>query len=64
MKRRELIRHLEAHGCELLREGGRHTLYINRAELKTSAIPRHQEVKTLIARQICRDLRVPEPLGA
>lgn len=27
MKRRDLIRHLEAHGCELLREGGKHSVY-------------------------------------
>jgi hypothetical protein len=26
MKRKDLIRHLEAHGCELLREGGNHTI--------------------------------------
>jgi len=29
MKRKELIRHLEAHGCELLREGGSHTISIS-----------------------------------
>lgn len=28
MKRRELIRHLEAHGCEFLREGRDHTVYV------------------------------------
>jgi len=32
MKRKDLIRHLEAHGCELLREGGSHTIYIARTE--------------------------------
>jgi mRNA interferase HicA len=64
MKRRDLLRHLEACGCELLREGSNHTLYVNRAEHKTSAVPRHQEIKTFTARQICRDLRVPEPPGA
>ena len=31
MKRKDLIRHLEAHGCEFLREGGNHTVYVNRA---------------------------------
>lgn len=31
MKQRDLIRHLERHGCELLREGGKHTIYVNRA---------------------------------
>ena len=30
MKRRDLIRHLEIHGCELLRESGNHTIYVNR----------------------------------
>lgn len=27
MKPRELIEHLEGHGCEFLREGGNHTIH-------------------------------------
>jgi len=61
MKRRDLVRHLEAHGCEFLREGGNHTVYVNRASQTVSAVPRHQEVNNILARKICRDLRVPEP---
>ncbi|WP_332866312.1 type II toxin-antitoxin system HicA family toxin [Pannus brasiliensis] len=61
MKRRDLLRHLEANGCELLREGGNHTLYINRTALKSSTIPRHREIDDFLARKICRDLQVPEP---
>jgi mRNA interferase HicA len=61
MKRRDLIRHLEANGCELLREGGNHTIYVNRTALKSSAIPRHREIDDFLARKICRDLQVPEP---
>lgn len=30
MKRKALIRHLEEHGCEFLREGKKHTVYVNR----------------------------------
>ncbi len=30
MKYRDLIRHLETHGCDFLREGGNHTIYVNR----------------------------------
>jgi mRNA interferase HicA len=60
MKRADLIRHLEMHGCESLREGGRHTVYVNRAAQKTSALPRHREINVLLARKICRDLQVPE----
>ena len=61
MKRRDLIRHLEAHGCHLLREGGRHSLYANPIDGTTSAVPRHNEVKEFLARKICRDLNVPPP---
>ncbi len=61
MKRHELIRHLESHGCRLLREGGRHTLYVNPADHQTSVIPRHREINDFLARKICRDLGVPEP---
>jgi len=39
MKRRDLIRHVEAHGCKLLREGGQHSVYINRAAQRISTIP-------------------------
>jgi hypothetical protein len=28
MKRRDLLRHLLAHGCRLEREGGKHSLWI------------------------------------
>ena len=61
MKRRDLIRHLEKHGCELMREGGSHTVYVNRARRKTTAVPRHREVNEFLARKICQDLEVQEP---
>lgn len=61
MKRRDLIRHLELHGCELLREGNRHTVYVNRASRKVSTVLRHREINEHLARKICRDLEVPIP---
>jgi len=61
VKRRDLIRHLESHGCEFLREGGNHTVYVNRRARKTSTVPRHREVDDQLARKICRDLDIPEP---
>lgn len=61
MKRRDLIRYLEAHGCELLREGGRHSVFVNRPVGKVTAVPRYREINELLARRICRDLQVPEP---
>lgn len=61
MKRRDLVRHLEEHGCRLLREGGRHSIYVNPATGATSAVPRHTEIYEFLARKICRDLQVPPP---
>jgi len=61
MKRLDLIRHLERHGCEFLREGGNHTIYANRAAKKVSAVPRHREIMEFIARKICKDLEIPKP---
>ena len=61
MKRVDLIRHLESHGCRLLREGGSHSVYVNPAARRTSTVPRHREVDDFLARKICRDLEVPLP---
>jgi mRNA interferase HicA len=59
VKRGDLIRYLHEQGCEVYREGSRHTIYLNPALLTTTAIPRHQEIGTWLARKICNDLQVP-----
>jgi len=41
MKRRDLIRHLENHGCEFLREGANHTIYVNRCGQRSSSLAFH-----------------------
>ena len=61
MKRRDFVRHLERHGCEFLREGGSHTVYVNRRTRKSSTVPRHREVFEFLARKICKDLEIPAP---
>jgi len=61
MKRRDLIRHLEQHGCTLLREGAKHSVYVNAHTGKSSTVPRHREINDFLARKICRDLEVSEP---
>lgn len=60
MKRAELVRHLERSGCVLLREGAKHSVFVNRARNKSSTVPRHREINDFLARKICRDLEVPE----
>ena len=61
MKRRDLEHHLRKQGCELLREGARHSVYYNSASGATSTLPRHREINDFLARKICRDLDIPEP---
>ena len=61
MKRTALAKHLQRHGCVLLREGHRHSVYSNPATNRTSTVPRHTEIADLLARKICRDLGIPEP---
>lgn len=60
MKRRVLIRYLVENGCRELREGARHTVYVNPRQKKVSAVPRHREINEILARKICRDLEIPE----
>jgi len=62
MKRNQLLRHLRSCGCEQLREGARHSWWHNPALNRRSAIPRHREVKNVLAKKICKDLGV-EPLS-
>ena len=60
MKRADLVRHLERNGCVLLREGAKHSVFVNRARNKSSTVPRHREINDFLAKKICRDLDVPE----
>ena len=59
MKRVDLVRHLLAHGCELLREGGNHSVFLNRSTRKVATVPRHREINEFLARKICKDLDAP-----
>jgi len=61
MKRRDLIRHLRLHGCELLREGGSHSWWHNLNQNRRSAVPRHSEINDKLILKICKDLGVPRP---
>lgn len=63
MKRRDLERHLRAHGAEILREGARHSVWAigDPENERIAAVPRHNEIKTGTVRAICNDLDIPTP---
>jgi mRNA interferase HicA len=62
LKRIDLVRHLEAHGCQLFREGAKHGVYYNPALQRTTTVPRHREVNNPTAIRICKQLGEPDPL--
>ena len=56
MKRRDLIKKIEARGCLLLRHGKKHDIYHNPETGVTEPVPRHTEINELLARRIIRSL--------
>jgi hypothetical protein len=47
----------------MLREGGKHTVYVNRSTGKSATVPRHREINDYLARKVCRDLEIASPPG-
>ena len=52
VKRRDIIKYLEANGFSLLREGGNHSIYTN--DLKTIPVKRHRQFDRITANEICK----------
>jgi mRNA interferase HicA len=61
MKRDKLLKYLRSFGCELFREGGKHTIFFNPRTGKATAIPRHPEIKRFTVSNICKDMDIPVP---
>jgi len=61
MKIVDFIRHLKVNRCELYREGGNHSIYINVVNNKISVVPHHKEIKNNLCKKICKDLEIPSP---
>jgi mRNA interferase HicA len=61
VKRRDLLRYLSQHGCQLVREGSEHSIWENTLNGRRTAIPRHREIVEFTAVRIFRQLDIPEP---
>lgn len=59
MKRRNLERHLIAHGCREV-GGTKHAKWRGLTD-EVSALPRHKEIGPGLVRAICKQLGVPTP---
>ncbi len=56
VNRRELVKHFEASGFSLLREGKKHSIYTN--GIKTIPIKRHRILDRITANQLCKQAGV------
>jgi len=61
MKRRELLRHLEAAGCFCARDTGPHSIWKNAVTGQIQPVPRHTEIDSHLCRKICRMLSIADP---
>ncbi len=52
MNRKQFIKQLIRKGCELLRSGSRHDIYINPRTGQKQPVPRHAEIDDYLARHI------------
>ncbi len=59
MNRRQFIKHLNHHNCNLLRHGASHDIYQNNLNKKISSVPRHTELNRNTAKAICKQLDIP-----
>ena len=59
MKRRQLTKHLEDHGCELFKEGSKHSRWWHPAQGTHATVPRHREISNDLAKKICKELKIP-----
>jgi mRNA interferase HicA len=66
MKRADRLRAIEQVGCVLVRHVGKHDWYRNPATGVSQPVPRHREIKELLARRIIRlllDSPIDPPSG-
>lgn len=56
MKRRDLIKKIEAAGAAFVRHGGKHDWYMNPITKVSQPIPRHNEVNEYLARSIIKKI--------
>jgi predicted RNA binding protein YcfA (HicA-like mRNA interferase family) len=58
MKRNQFIKYLRDNGCYLLREGKKHSVFVNSRNNRVSTVPRHREIDDFLAAKICKDLDI------
>jgi predicted RNA binding protein YcfA (HicA-like mRNA interferase family) len=61
MKRKEFIKHLKKYDCELTREGGKYSIFVNKTTGMEVPVTRHKEIADFTVRKICKELGIEPP---
>jgi len=61
MKRSAFERYLRENNCFLLREGSKHSIFLNNQSNSRSSVPRHNEIFDDMVKKICKDLGIHHP---
>ncbi|MDO8514353.1 MAG: type II toxin-antitoxin system HicA family toxin [bacterium] len=61
MKRARLLAHLQRNDCVLLREGAKHSIYMNLKTGARTSVPRHVTLLPYTVRAICKQLGISYP---
>jgi predicted RNA binding protein YcfA (HicA-like mRNA interferase family) len=62
MKRKELMKYLKKQGCELSREGGKYSIFLNKKTGTEVPVTRHKEIADFTAKKICKELGIEPPV--
>jgi len=63
MKRLDFETHLVQNSCQMLREGGNHTIWVNTITDVHSSVPRHKEIDNRLCKNICKQLGISKPVN-
>jgi len=58
MNRKNFIKYLYENGCVFLKEGAKHSVFLNPLTGRSSTVPRHNELDNNLAKKICTDLGI------
>ncbi len=54
MKRKDFVKYLLENGCKMIREGARHSVFLNSSTNNTSTVPRHNEIDNNLTKKFVR----------
>jgi len=60
MKREKVLKYFRQYGCEIYREGKKHSIIINRVNDRITALPRHPDINDKLVLSLCKDLDIPK----